>query len=613
MFGYIRKIATSLLFVLFFTFAFADEKVKLPLDGASDLCRHCTVTKGEKVEERLTDAFLLLRREKETLPGETVRTEPFSELPLPPVVGEVITNLTDVRELSPGVETVQYIVPEPKEVPEVKFYDTLSEDIEFPEDVTEEVEDDEEEEDEEELILTKLKLGGRMSILTRRSGNDIKFEGIDGATLSCDLIDNTVVKKTKLRGQNLLTDSCNQSEGGKEVSVDILRLNGDVTSLVNNTSSSKILSSIEDIVSSNNVSNFTNQTTGLPRKALVSDYSHNCELCSESGKCFFHRRSCYNLNKTPSTCSTSRVKDCIKERVNNDDNDDNNNDDDSDNDKKSLQKTKTDFSKSSLVGVNTTVTVENGETSIYSGNEGSEPKSVSDSIVQSTVQSKSSDSDKSQFVSDDDDDEEASEEKKMQGELDKIESSDTKQESDLKILMESMTSLVKMIKESKEEQVRTREELRKEREILARIALDLDNTKNVTHLYIQMTRLDMEIALAKQSIEQLKRDEEKNKATVELLVRYENQTGMELETISKFIKKSEVPSKKLLALFDKVSSRKETIQRMQIDVSKRLETIKNRIDQLSEYIEDLEKQKVDIKTIISKINDIEETINQSEQ
>ncbi|KAH8740279.1 hypothetical protein FG386_001554 [Cryptosporidium ryanae] len=600
MFLNIKKFIIFSIFISFSTLVLANEKL-LSFDGTQEKCKHCTVKKEDKISERLTDAFLLLKKEKELIKGESIRVKPFGKLPSPPSVGESDVGGLDVTELLPEVEEVQYIVPEPKEIQVVKPYDVLSEEIEFPEDITEEIAE-EDDDDEEELILSKLKLGGQMNILSRKLGDNVKFSGIDSANLSCDLLDTVVVKKPSLRRQKVHANS-----GDKEVSVKILKLSTDASQpTVSDGNDLEILSLIrEEKGKSSDDSHIESKISRSQRKARVLPNTVDCELCSKSSKCFFHRRGDYNLEDISSEQNVSGVP--VEEDKDEGDLEDEN--------AGFLGAVKESIKRLVSVGIDTASssnTTASEEPSKYLSSNDLNSTNASESEAQSVVVSKTTDSDKSQFVSDDDD-EEASEDKNIQGELDRIESSDIKQESDLQKLMNSMTSLVKMIKESKEEQVRTRKELMKERSILAKIAQDLDNTKNVTHLYIQMAKIDMEAALAKQSIEQLKRDEEKNKATAELLIRYENQTGIELETVRNFIKKAKEPSKKLLDLFDKISSRKATIQTMQIDVSKRLDTIRNRIIQLSEYISELEKQRSEIKSIISKISNIQLIDDQVDQ
>lgn len=604
-------------FVIFFTLIsiftisiLCEEARKLPFDGTRNGCKYC----NQPVEEKTThtDAFLLLKHENVT--RYHIISKEFPEVPSPPIIQENVTG-DYVKELSPTVHVVPFISPEPKQVPEVKYYNVVQEELEFPEEVTEVLPDD----DDDELILTKLRLGGEMSILSSKSGDEIKFGGIDDVRLSCDLVNNEIVKKQNLRGRGKDSRPENKDNSVKRVSLDILRLNNQGSTLDNigSISNSSIYLGSSSLVSNNETSLHAEHKElkhGI-NNATVGTNPLNCELCDSANKCFFHRKASYGLRDI--TTENNEVVNTNKNTVAEVEDDYNTQEEEYDEDEHqesselnehpgrflSEEPVQAEKMVPSIDG-NTTTTVTlkdemNGEKKVdYDTNETNINIIESDASSASDLSQKSVKPDRSRFESNIDSEEILEEKKK---EYLETAISDVNKELDIKQLMSEMSDLIKMFKESREEQVRTREELKKERSILSKIAIDLNNTKNTTYLYIQMTKIDMDISLAKQSIDQLLRDKEKNKSTSQLLTSYENQIGIELETVQSYIKKAAEPSKKLLSLFKRISSRKETVQRMQIDVLKRLSIIESKIKQLNEYVDELEKQKKEIRVMIAKI------------
>ncbi|PPS94459.1 Uncharacterized protein GY17_00003500 [Cryptosporidium hominis] len=224
--------------------------------------------------------------------------------------------------------------------------------------------------------------------------------------------------------------------------------------------------------------------------------------------------------------------------------------------------------------------------------------STTTTTTTTTIPPSMSDEEKSPFVSDDI----SNDEVPAQDDSSKTPSTETNKDIDMNILLDNMNALVKIVKEGKEESAKAQLELRKDRELLTKVILDLRDSKDLTQLYIQLAKLEMEISLVKQNIGQLKRDLEKAKSSSNFLTQYENKNNTELELMKEKAMSSKVYSPKLARAISRLEKKKTTTHAIQKDVSKRIESLSQAISTEESRISELLEQKKKTENIINKIS-----------
>ncbi|KAF7457515.1 hypothetical protein HWI79_1946 [Cryptosporidium felis] len=531
----------------------AEEQI-LPLNNKNAPCKHCTQKGNNETSSVVSGAFLVLEKLNTVVNQPDRIVPPFKDVPEPPKLGveDSAANDTESRSLNLTIGEIPHVVPEPKYIPEVRVYDSLIEDLVFPPDTGSENSSEVEEEEYDDLVLTRLQLGGKMDIVSKKTEDGLEFKGIDSFDLCCTNLDTVPKtsgpKSSRLRGKKHTGDEsqeCNCGENGpvsyNHTVYELLKL--DLVPRVDKKDSSS--------GSSQEGSSDMNITTSehTVRRLASCGESADCDLCSSEGKCFYHRNTVGTL-ATPPESEGEQAADA---------------------------KITTSPSTST-----TTTTV---------------ATSSSTTTSTTTASLHISEDDRSSFVSD----EVSNEERRNEG-LDAAKSAkDERQDIDVRTLARNLNNLVDLVKEGKEEQIKTQKELRKERELLAKIVLDLRDTKNVTQLYMQLTKVEMEISLLKQALEQLKRDEEKAKSTNNMLTRYENRINSELELAKLKYRESKDPQRFERAV-NKLEKRKSVTQGIQIDVNKRLAALKESIAEMEKKILDLVAQKTRLEKLMQSVN-----------
>ncbi|KAF7457514.1 hypothetical protein HWI79_1945 [Cryptosporidium felis] len=172
--------------------------------------------------------------------------------------------------------------------------------------------------------------------------------------------------------------------------------------------------------------------------------------------------------------------------------------------------------------------------------------------------------------------------------------------TELKALNQKMNDLIDLVREERGKQTRLRNEVQEERKLLVKIVLDLKNAKELTQLYMRLTKLEMEISLARQTIQQLRREEEKVESARNMLSQYETRSNDEIELAKLKILESK-ESGKLKRVIDRLEKRKSTAQNIQIDVNKRLTFLRENISQVESRISDLANKKTNLENVIAKL------------
>lgn len=529
----------------------------LPRNGGKN-CEHCVSGGDVSVETQLKGAYLVIEKEVNISRYPDKRLNPFEGTPpSPPKVGQDESGSDSrVRSLDLNVGEVPHITPEPKRKPPIKIYDSILEDLSFPESAgsesVSEMEDPDDDDDDDDLVLTRLHLGGRMDLVSKRDENgELRFHNVKDLDLCCTNIDSkpettTKVKpKTKLRKGKPSQETgrdCNCKDGASTssfLSYDLLKLEA--------VDQGKYPDTLETEHTSKKDSLSTTDTGRVTRKLASNSECDECELCSKEKKCFYHNGKGASKRPTSSTSTST-----------------------------STTTTTTTTSTTSTTSAPTTTT-------------------PSAPIL---------DEDKSPFVSDYASNEETSSQDEMnKPQAAEEEETKTVKDIDIQSLLRGMDNLVKMVKDNQDEQLKTQVELRKDRELLTRVILDIKDTKDTTQLYIQLVKIEMEIGLARQNIEQLNRDLQKAKSSSNLLTQYENQNNLELGAAKEKASKAEAPSPKLTRNINRLEKKKATIQGLQIDINKRIESLIKSISSAETQISELQIKKETIENILSKGSD----------